>query len=107
LIALIAKARFPRSPIGNRGSNALARKDQFCFKRIRGFERSASKNPRLVARRRLDGARPPCRFSRTQKANLAHPAFDRMRFLFTMSDIKTRNGRDEPRPVALCTPNAP
>jgi len=42
LIALIAKARLLRSPIGNRGSNALARKDQFCFKRIRGFERSGS-----------------------------------------------------------------
>src|SRR5574337_1350071 len=42
LIALIAKARCstPIEEIGT--SNALARKDQFCFKRIRGFERSSS-----------------------------------------------------------------
>jgi hypothetical protein len=48
LIALIAKARFFRASdrqIGNK--HTLARKDQFCFKRIRGSERS-SLDPRLV-----------------------------------------------------------
>jgi len=42
LIALIAKARLLRFPIGDRKPYALARKDQFCFKRIRGLERSGS-----------------------------------------------------------------
>ena len=86
LIALIAKARLLKIP--DRGPYALARKDQFCFKRIRGFKAVSFMNPRLVARRRrgrsaarLGGSREP------KRTNLAHPAFDRMRFLFTMSDI--------------------
>ena len=37
LIALIAKARFSTGPrLGVGDTHALARKDQFCFKRIRG-----------------------------------------------------------------------
>ena len=91
LIALIAKARSfscPRS--ANRTTNALlARKDQFCFKRIRDPSGQAQ-DPRLV----LEGSDvrdgPVAEHGLTASHDVVspHPALDRMRFLFTMSDIE-------------------
>src|SRR5574337_116486 len=87
LIALIAKARCsaPIEEIGK--SNALARKDQFCFKRIRGFERSSSSKSTTGCSkvRPAKGCASADSFESRRLASL-NPAFDRMRFLFTMSD---------------------
>jgi hypothetical protein len=112
LIALIAKARVgpqrtedgrqkkpmlfrpPMSAI--RLPTALAiRKDQFCFKRIRGSERSGSKpttgcsNGKMMTRRLF---RSQALTGPVGNAS-PHPAFDRMRFLFTMSEIEDRKER--------------
>ena len=93
LIALIAKARFILRSRRS-GERSLARKDQFCFKRIRRFLRSSS-NLRLV----LEGPNSranqnPAMTSRPARASLSpHPALDRMRFLFTMSEIESRPTR--------------
>jgi hypothetical protein len=95
LIALIAKARsHVRSRFGNRKPNApWLRKDQFCFKRIRGSERSGSKPTTGCSMGQDDDAAPFRRQILTDPpANASpHPAFDRMRFLFTMSEIEGRN----------------
>ena len=77
----------PRLGVGDK--RTLARKDQFCFKRIRRPQRS-SLDLRLV----LKG--PDCRDEDLRRLGLTalndcvspHPALDRMRFLFTMSEIE-------------------
>ena len=104
LIALIAKARLfisPRSAI--EGRTRVSGKDQFCFKRIRGSERSGSKPTTGCSGsdngdRTTDDGKGPCVPNRLapslrEKALSSqlpprHPALDRMRFLFTMSDIE-------------------
>src|ERR1700722_16909488 len=81
---------------GNRSTtHVLASKDQFCFKRIRGSERSGSKSTTGCSRdmmmtRRFSGLQ--ILTDRPAHAS-PHPVFDRMRFLFTMSDIEDRKGR--------------
>jgi hypothetical protein len=104
LIALIAKTRsrapedrgrttededawHPDLPPGFRfpTQSSAIRKDQFCFKRIRGSWRSATwtRDWLLDGRRGTDG-----RGRINPSSDFRHPASDnRMRFLFTMSDI--------------------
>ena len=89
LIALIAKARFLAPDSASAANHTLARKDQFCFKRIRRSQRS-SLNLRLVLegsdfRDELD--RAPGLTAETRRVRPTRP-FDRMRFLFTMSEIE-------------------
>jgi hypothetical protein len=111
LIALIARTRFRSEDRRQRTETesahalltlsirrpifplALARKDQFCFKRIRGSWRSATwTHDWLLAgeqktRKLKNGLIRPRFLSRPSSGN-------RMRFLFTMSDIRRRRTED-------------
>jgi hypothetical protein len=111
LIALIARTRFRSEDRRQRTETesahalltlsirrpifplALARKDQFCFKRIRGSWRSATwTHDWLLAgeqktRKLKNGLIRPRFLSRPSSGN-------RMRFLFTMSEIRRRRTED-------------
>src|ERR1700722_19339220 len=96
LIALIAKARAGVLSINRQSieTRSLTCKDQFCFKRIRGSERSGSKPTTGCSRDKMMTRRLSVRSSRTFRLHASpHPAFDRMRFLFTMSEIEDRKER--------------
>jgi len=93
LIALIAKARsfFHGPPIGNRRPERSYGFEKTSFaSNASGSLSGQAPSSRLVAKGPNDDAHLKSRISLSARPFLKarHPALDRMRFLFTMSDIE-------------------